>query len=168
MSHGHAADAGGPAATWNRFWFTPADPRPLALVRMLTAAVGLLLLWTMAADLTAWFGAEGAIPVATAVRWRAPGGFSLFDQATTATGLHVLFGVMVFVFGCLLVGLLTNVTAVVAALLWASLMHRGPMLAGGVDDCLAVLLWCLAIGPAGRRFSIDRLVADRRALGRGA
>jgi hypothetical protein len=151
----------GVAAAWNRFWFTPADPRPLAIVRILTAALGLLLLWSQAADLTAWFGPEGAIPVATAARWRPPGGFSIFDHATSSLSLQALFGGTVLVFACLLVGLCTDVAAVAAAVLWASLMHRGPMLAGGADDCLAVLLWCLAIGPAGRCFSVDRLIAAR-------
>lgn len=155
----------GIAAAWNRFWFTPADPRPLAVVRILTAGLGLLLLWSMAADLTAWFGPDGAIPVATAVRWRAVGGFAVLDQATTATGLQFLFGVTLLVFVCLLVGVCTNVVAVLAALLWAAFMHRGPMLAGGADDCLAVLLWCVAVGPAGRCFSVDRAITTRRGDG---
>lgn len=156
--HGAAATRG-IAAGWNRFWFTPADPRPLALVRILTAALGLLLLWSMAADLTAWFGTDGAIPVLTAARWRAPWGVSLFDAVTAAPGPQFLFGGLVILFVCLLVGLFTDVVAIAAAVLWASLMHRGPMLAGGADDCLSVLLWCLAIGPAGRSLSVDRAVA---------
>jgi hypothetical protein len=48
-----------------------------------------------------------------------------------------------------------------APVLWASLLHRGPMLAGPADDCLAVLLWCLAVGRAGRAVSLDPLLADR-------
>jgi hypothetical protein len=66
--------------------------------------------------------------------------------------------VTVAAFAVLLVGLATPVTAVVAAVLWAALLQRGPMLAGPADDCLAVLLWCLAIGPAGASLSLDRLV----------
>jgi hypothetical protein len=162
MSDTRMPPAGGLATAWNRFWFTPADPRPLAVVRILSAALGLLLLWSAAADLVDWFGAAGAIPVATAARWRAAGGFSLFDHLAATPGLHVSFACTVLVFVCLLVGLCTNVVAVAAAVLWAALMHRGPMLAGGADDCLAVLLWCLAIGPAGRCFSVDRALAAWR------
>lgn len=161
MSDAHTHPGGSLAAAWNRFWFTPADPRPLAVVRILAAGLGLLLLWSEAADLADWYGVEGAIPVATAARWRAAGGWSLFDHVA-ASGLHGLFGGTVVVFVCLLVGLCTNVAAVAAAVLWASLMHRGPMLAGGADDCLSILLWCLAIGPAGRCFSVDRALAAWR------
>lgn len=49
-------------ATWNRFWFEPADPRPLAVVRMLTGMLALALLASYSADLVAWFGPQGMIP----------------------------------------------------------------------------------------------------------
>jgi hypothetical protein len=35
------------------------------------------------------------------------------------------------------------------------------MLAGPADDCLSVLLWCLAAGPCGGDLSLDRLLAAR-------
>jgi hypothetical protein len=38
---------------WLAFWFTPADPRPLAAVRMLTGLLGLALAGSYAADLEA-------------------------------------------------------------------------------------------------------------------
>ena len=33
--------------------------------------------------------------------------------------------------------------------------------AGPADDCLSILLWCLAIGPAGEYVSLDRWLANR-------
>jgi hypothetical protein len=61
----------------------------------------------------------------------------------------------------LTVGLATPVSSVLAAILFSSLLHRGPMLAGPADDIVAVILWCLAIGRAGDALSIDRLLAAR-------
>lgn len=136
--------------TWHRFWFAPADPRPLALVRIAAAALGLLLLWSYAADLERWFGPEGVLPVETVAAWRGGVGVSLFDCATSAAALRVSFIAMAAVFVLLLVGVWPPATSVVAAVLWASLLNRGPMLAGPADDCLAVLLWCVAVGLAGR------------------
>jgi hypothetical protein len=46
--------------------------------------------------------------------------------------------------------------------LWAALLNRGPVLVGPADDCLAVLLWCLAVGPSGGGWSLDRWLNDRR------
>ena len=146
---------------WLAFWFTPADPRPLAVVRILAAGIGLCLLWSYAADLLAWFGPGGLIDPATAAAWRSPFGRSLYDLATSAVAVRLLFGVTALVFVLLLAGLGTPAVSLAAPVLWASLLHRGPMLAGPADDCLAVLLWCLAVGRAGRAFSLDRLLADR-------
>jgi hypothetical protein len=149
------------ADRWIAFWFTPADPRPLAVVRILAAGIGLCLLWSYAADLLAWFGPGGLIDPATAAAWRSPFGCSLYDLATSAVAVRLLFGVTALVFVLLLAGLGTPAVSLAAPVLWASLLHRGPMLAGPADDCLAVLLWCLAVGRAGRAFSVDRLLADR-------
>jgi len=160
-------DAGAAIAlNWMRFWFAPADVRPLAVVRILTALLGLVLLWSYAGDLQTWFGPEGMVPRDVAAAWRPRFGFSLFDRATTAASLWALFGVTVVAFAALLVGLGSRLAAIAAAVLWASLLHRGPMLAGPADDCVAVLLWCLVVGPCGRALSIDRCLADR--MGRPA
>ena len=148
---------------WTRFWFTPADSRPLSLVRIGAAALALALWWSYAADLQAWFGPTGVLPADTVREWRAPHGVSLFDWAATPMALNVLFGGMGIVFSLLLVGFATPVVAPLAAVLWASLLHRGPMLVGPADDCLSILLWCLAIGPAGEHVSIDRWLANRAA-----
>lgn len=160
----------GVGGTWVRFWFTPTGSQPLAVVRIATALLGLLLLWSYAGDLQTWFGPEGILPADIVAAWRrplnwgSPFGLSLFDIATTPSAVQMLFVITTAVFGLLLVGLLTPITAVAAAVLWASLLNRGPMLAGPADDCLAILLWCLAIGPAGEYFSIDRFLHDRMRM----
>ena len=146
---------------WSRFWFSRAGSRPLAVVRIGAAAIAMSLWWSYAADLQAWFGPAGVLPANTVREWRSPFGISLFDFAATPLALTMLFAAMGVVFALLLVGFATPVVAPLAAVLWASLLHRGPMLAGPADDCLSVLLWCLAIGPAGEHVSIDRWLADR-------
>lgn len=147
--------------TWMRFWFAPAPVRPLAIVRILTGILGLLLAWSYADDLQAWFGPAGMIPRDVAAEWRPRFGVSLYDAATTSASVTALFAATVIAFSCLVVGLGSRLAAVVGAVLWASLLHRGPMLAGPADDCLSVLLWCLAAGPCGGDLSLDRLLAAR-------
>lgn len=147
--------------TWMRFWFAPAPVRPLAVVRILTGILGLLLAWSYADDLQAWFGPAGMIPRDVAAEWRPRFGVSLYDAATTSASVTALFTALVVAVACLVVGLGSRLAAVAAAVLWASLLHRGPMLAGPADDCLSVLLWCLAVGPCGGDLSLDRLLATR-------
>ena len=143
-------------ATWNRFWFEPADPRPLAIVRMATALLAVVLLSSYSADLDAWFGPGGMIPADPTAAWRSPWGWSLFDLAGSSDSLRLLFIITAVVLMLLGVGLATPVVSLAAPILWASLLHRGPMLAGPADDCVAVLLWCLAIAPSGAAWSLDR------------
>lgn len=147
---------------WTRFWFTPASLRPLAVVRILTGVLGLLLAWSYADDLLAWFGPDGLIPRDVAAAWRPRWGASLYDAAATSASVTALFVATLLAFVCLVVGLCSRLAAVAAAVLWASLLHRGPMLAGPADDCLAVLLWCLAAGPCGGDLSLDSVFATRR------
>ena len=157
-----SASAGGTSpmspieATWTRFWFEPADPRPLALIRMATALLALVLLSSYSADLDTWFGPAGMIPADPAAAWRSPWGWSLFDLAGSSGSLRLLFIITAVVLMLLGVGLATPVVSLAAPIFWASLLHRGPMLAGPADDCVAVLLWCLAIAPSGAAWSLDR------------
>ncbi len=153
------------ADAWDRFWFAPAAVRPLAAVRILTGLLGLLLAWSYADDLLVWFGPDGMIPRDVAAAWRPPWGVSLYDVATSATAVRGLFGLTLAAFVALAVGIGSRFAAVLAAVLWASLMHRGPMLAGPADDCLSVLLWCVAAGPCGGDLSLDQVLAGRAGRG---
>ncbi len=153
-------------ATWMRYWFTPAGPWPLALVRILGGLLALALWGSYAWDLETWFGPHGMISPALLDAWRSPYAVSLFDGTTTAAGLPVAYGLGGLVLLALTIGLATPVTTVAGAVVFASLLHRGPMLVGPADDAVAVILWCLAIGRSGDAFSVDRWLA--RWLGRPA
>ena len=148
--------------TWLVYWFTPADARPLALVRIATGLVGLALAGSYAGDLETWFGPAGMLAGESRSAWPSGAVPSLFALAHTTTALWTLFGILVAALAMLTVGLASRPACIVAAILWASLLARGPVLAGPADDCLAVLLWCLAVGPCGAHWSLDRFIGDRR------
>ena len=148
-------------ATWNRYWFTPADPRPLAIVRILAGCLALALWWSYFDDLDAWFGPTGIISRELLDGWRSPWAVSLFDFASGPALLRGAWAAGAVVLAMLTVGLATPVASVLAAIFFSSLLHRGPMLVGPADDIVAVILWCLAIGRAGDALSIDRLLAAR-------
>ncbi len=149
---------------WLRFWFEPADPRPLAVVRMLTGLLGLLLAASYAADLERWFGPAGMLSTEAVATWGSRPSASLFAVASTPAFLWTAFAVLLLALVAVMVGLFSQLACLVAAVLWASLLQRGPMLAGPADDCLSVLLWCLTVGPCGADWSIDRLLQERRGL----
>jgi hypothetical protein len=74
--------------------------------------------------------------------------------------LFAFYG-LIFLFALLIIGFMTPVTSLLTALGWASLLHRGPMLAGPADDSMAILLWCLVIGASGEHFSADAMLHRR-------
>lgn len=148
--------------TWMRFWFTPAGPWPLAVVRVLGGLLALALWASYAWDLETWFGPQGMISPELLAAWRSPFAASLFDLATSPAALwlgYVAGGLMLL---ALTIGLATPLTAPLGALAFTTLLHRGPMLAGPADDVAAVILWCVAIGRSGDALSVDRLIGAWR------
>jgi len=147
--------------TWTRFWFAPADPLPLAIVRILGASLAIVLWSSFAWDLEAWFGPEGIVSPQLLAQWRSPWAVSIFDAATTTGAVRAIHVAGLVALVALALGLCTPVVSILSAVLFASLLHRGPMLAGPADDVVAVVLWCLAIGRSGDALSLDRLIARR-------
>ena len=148
---------------WNRFWFTPGDPLPLGVIRVLTAAVALALYLTYLPDLDRFFGPEGLLSHDAVLRLRGDTPiFSLFDYAATSAQLHAFFWIGAGAIGVFLLGVFTRVTAVLALVAVLSLIHRGPMLARPVDDIVAMLMFYLCLGPCGRTLSLDAWVRRRR------
>ena len=152
-------------AAWNAFWFTPADPLPLALVRV---AAGGLLTWASVVwllDVDAFFGETG---------WQQPGNvwrmndqpwqWSWYFAAPSAGGVRVLAGVTLVAAVLLMLGIATPLAAVVSLAGFVSAANRAPLNVFGFDDVLGMLLIAVAVGPAGAVLSVDRLLApDKRA-----
>lgn len=160
--------AGSSRAGWNAFFFTPADPTALGLIRL---GVGLLLLWDMAVrgfDLTAHFGATG---------WADPDTVRLMltDQPSTIWSFWFLVPDSALVpawLGCLAVlalfaaGLFSKVTAPLAWAIAVSTARRAPVLVFGFDQVVSTwALYLAATAASGQAVSLDRLLARWR-LGR--
>ena len=47
---------------WNRFWYTPGDPLPLCLIRVITGLFALLFVGSYTSDLTYFFAQGGLLP----------------------------------------------------------------------------------------------------------
>lgn len=148
---------------WNTFWFTPADPLPLAVVRICT---GLILTWSCFVwllDPDAFLGSRGWLPPTDV--WRMndqPWQWSWYFPVSGPNGIRALAGLSLVAAVLLTVGLATPLAAIVSLLGLVSAANRAPLNTFGLDDTLGMLLVSLAIGPSGARLSIDE-----RLLGRG-
>jgi hypothetical protein len=150
------------AQGWNQFWFAPADPTLLGVIRFFT---GLMLLynhgvWGLA--LADFFGRDGWISpdlaeltqqnqTAYSFWWLVPPGF-LWPAYVASMVVLLLF----------MVGCVTRVTGALALAVLISFAYRVPEATFGLDKTTAILTFYLAIGPSGAAFSVDHWLARRK------
>ena len=161
---------------WNRFWFTPSSPVPLAALRILAGILLLWSHWSYTGDLDLLFGRQGLLPpdrVEQIYINPSPEGverfatrmamFSYLNFAQNSGQLWVLHIAGFFVIGTLIVGFRSRTAAVLAVIVHLSYMHRAPLYTGQFESILAFLLFYLCVGPCGACWSLDRWMLDRRA-----
>jgi hypothetical protein len=165
----YLSEAGqGALVGWNRFWFTPADPATLGLIRILTGAMLLYthLVWTL--GLNDFFGAGSwTSPQAASVALPASGQYAwsyfwLLDAPGTLWTAHIA---ALVVFTMLMLGLFSRVVSVLAYLAAVSYVNRVPGALFGLDQINCMLAMYLMIGPSGAAYSLDRLRLPRGADG---
>jgi hypothetical protein len=155
------------ASAWHRFFFTPADPTTLGLIRI---ALGLLLVWNqvnVGIDLRAMLSSDGwaSMEALTAFYQQANTGktawsfwFYVPDGLVPAVwvvclGITVLFTL----------GLFSRVTAILAWIITVSTVRRAPVMFFGFDQTIVGWTMYLAVTTAsGQALSLDRLWALRR------
>lgn len=167
---------------WNRFWFAPASVSTLGAVRLGTGVVLFYWLATYTPDLTAYFGPDGLAPQATVDNLEAPvRNGSLFVVAQQvrdslprphrwsflnllSTRKELVLGHAASLAIALLftIGLGTRVTSVLALFVLLSYIHRGPVFTSQLEPVLAFVLFYLCLGPAGKTWSVDGWLANRR------
>lgn len=154
------------AAGWNRFWFTPADPATLGLLRILAGAMILYThaVWTL--DLTAFLGRESWLnrDVVTLMQrggwqwsylWWCESPAVLWSTHFIALGICLMFTL----------GLWTRVTSVLTCFITLSYAHRTPDALYGLDQINGFLSLYLALGPSGAAYSVDRWLLARKTAG---
>jgi len=148
---------------WNRFWFTPAEPYTLALIRILGGAMLFYthLVWSI--DLVEFLGPDSWIP-REAARELHRGTFAFsylwyFDAPALLWAQHIA---ALIVFALLTVGCWSRVTSVLACLITLSYCHRLEGALFGLDQVNAMLAMYLMVGASGAAYSVDRLAHQRR------
>jgi hypothetical protein len=147
---------------WNRFWFTPALPHTLALIRITAGAMLFYthLVWSL--DLMAFLGPQSWVNPA-AIREIHSGMYtwSYLWYVESPAVLWFLHLVALLVFAALTVGWHTRVVSIAAAVITLSYCHRLTGSLFGLDQINAMLALYLAVGSSGDVFSVDRWRAAR-------
>jgi uncharacterized membrane protein YphA (DoxX/SURF4 family) len=150
------------AAAWNQFWFTPADPTLLGVIRFCT---GLMLLYNHAVwglALADFFGPDGWISADLAeVTQRVQTAYS-FWWLVPERYLWPAYLASMLVLVLFLIGFWTRITSALALAVVISFAYRVPEATFGLDKTTAILTFYLALGPSGTGFSVDWLFHRRR------
>ena len=150
------------ADEWRSFWFKPADPFTLGMIRVLTGLMLTynLLVWGL--DLEAFFGVNGLQPL-VAVNALYSGtnvlSFWTYVPAEWLTTVHYSCLAIAILFSF---GLFTRATSLLAFAITVSYSQRVPIANFGLDQILGLLCLYLAIGPSGAALSVDNWLRNRR------
>jgi hypothetical protein len=154
---------------WDRFFFTPADPTALGLIRIL---LGSLFFWDIAVlglDLHDYLGSNGWIGPEAIWQYlaeNAPHAWSFWFYVPDRWlyPVWVCCLVVVFLFA---IGFASRITAVLTWVIAISTVRRAPVASFGFDYMLATwLFYVAAFGASGQALSMDRFLQSMRRSGR--
>jgi hypothetical protein len=150
------------AEDWNAFWYTPAPPTVLGLIRILT---GLMLLYTHAVwglALHDFFGPSSWLSPALVRAMEAGQYVVSFWFWVPEHGLWPAYAISMAILACFTIGLWTRVTGALALFVAISYVNRVPAALFGLDQINIMLTLYLTIGPSGAALSLDRWLSQRR------
>jgi uncharacterized membrane protein YphA (DoxX/SURF4 family) len=150
------------ARGWNAFWYTPADPTLLGLLRIL---VGSMLLYThgiWGLALEDFFGPDGWISRELVDLVEKDQLAYSFWWFVTPGWLWPAYLLAMAALLCFTIGLFTRIASVLALAVVISFAHRVPEALFGLDKISGVLMFYMAVGPSGAALSVDRWFARRK------
>jgi uncharacterized membrane protein YphA (DoxX/SURF4 family) len=166
MSTGAKADftdlAGDFGQKWNRFWFAPANPLSVCVLRILVGVLAAAHFLELGQGLNEWYASDGVAPPAAVRRL-----LELTNSGTefrysylngipasgVLTVVHVLAIVASLAFA---IGFLTRLSGLFTLVALLAYIHRMPQVAGHVEPVLTFLIAYLCVAPAGAWLSLDR------------
>ena len=147
-----AADLG---AAYHRFWFTPAAPHSLAVLRMLAGAMALYAAAVWGLRLEEFFGPAGYQPPELAKATGAGPSFWFLVPPEFLRPAHLCCLAVLAAFAA---GLFTAATGPLAFVIVTGYAQRAPAATFGLDQTLGFLTLYLVIAPCGAVWSLDALL----------
>ena len=148
---------------WNRFFFEPESPLPIALYRILFGIAVLANHALLLPEVDDWFTDRGILSFAATQRMIGGGGYSLFAWLP-ATDAWVW---TIFLLSCLsafmlTIGFLTRASSILLFATLVTLHHRNPLVLNSGDTFFRATSFFLMFSQAGVALSLDRLIRIAR------
>ena len=141
---------------WTNFFFRPADPTPLGLIRIAVGVLGFWSLFVLGLDLHAYLGPRGWADAERVYEGLQPFAWSFWFFVPESM-LRIAWFVCLGIFGLLTTGLFSRTASILAWVVIVSTVRRVPMALFGFDQILSTLALYLAVsGASGQAISLDR------------
>jgi hypothetical protein len=150
---------------WNKFFFEPQSPVPIALFRILYGVFVVATLLLQRPDWLAWYGTHAWVTLPT-MHQVEPGTrinlFALFPVSDAWA--EAVFWIALLSAALLTAGFFTRLSNVIVFLCLTSMDQRNLFVTHGGDTFLRVTGFFLIFAPAGAAMSLDRLLRVRRGV----
>lgn len=150
---------------WNVFFFTPADPTSLGLIRLIVGGLVVWSLGTLGLDLEDYVGSNAWVhPDLMTHYWTTRGVWTVWSFWLWVPDrmLWPVWGLCMGICSAFMLGLFTRATGILTWAIVIATMQRSPVSMFGFDAVLSTLLLYLAVfGASGQALSIDRLLRNR-------
>ncbi len=153
---------------WERFFFAPQSPAPMAVFRILYGACVTATLLLLHAEWLDWYGIHSWVTLSTITTVEPGVRLNLFTVMPQRDAWIAAFFWIFLSFAILLtVGLWTRLSSIVVFVCLASMEQRNLYILHGGDVFLRVSGFFLMFAPAGAALSLDRMIRMRRKLESG-
>ena len=148
---------------WNRFFFEPQSPLPIALFRILFGLVVVANQALIIPDVNAWFSNEGVISFATGRKLAGGAGFNLFNWLPqTYFAVWVIFLISLLSAISMTFGFFTRTSTILLFLALVTLHHRNSLILNSGDTFMRIAIFFMIFSQAGAALSLDRLIRVAR------
>ncbi|MGV3774525.1 MAG: HTTM domain-containing protein [Verrucomicrobiales bacterium] len=149
-------------AAWNKFFFDPVSPKPIALFRIGIGILAFLNYLLIAPDLFHWYSERGVLTSSVAKTLSGGGGINLLSALPPTDGWLVAFFVVAMLSTVTLtLGFWTRASAAILFLTLASFNHRNTLVLNSGDSILRLASFYLIFSHAGAAYSLERYLKGR-------
>jgi len=146
---------------WNSFWFKPTSTSSLAVFRIAFGLVVFAWSVSLVPDATSFFTKDGIVTDQPNYTGLVGGAWGLLGVFPSKAAMIVLLVALIVASLCLMLGVFSQVAALVVFLGVISFERRNPFVFNSGDVLIRLLAFYLIFAPASAALSVGRFVKDR-------